>query len=355
MSKPKCVVTATVIEPYISRIKELCDVTVCGWCKTGRFMSEDDLIQALKGAEILILEFEKLGAGVMNACPDLKMIACLRGNPVNVDIAACTARGIPVVFTPGRNANSVAEYMIGAILSLIRCIGRANYEIKNGRFLGPPKDDIYDTVFREDMVWSMGLPGKNPYAEYRGFELFGKTFGMVGYGAVGRNLSKKLLAMGMKILVHDPYISSAELTSEGIERGSLEEVFSRSDFVSVHCKVTEETKNMIGEKELSLMKPTAYFINTARAVIVDQRALVEALTRHRIAGAVLDVFWDEPLPSNHPLLAMDNVLITPHIAGASDDVPVHQSVMVEEDVRRFVQNQRPIRVFNRQVYGDPVQ
>ncbi|HBR02505.1 MAG TPA: dihydrofolate reductase [Ruminiclostridium sp.] len=350
MSRPKCVITATVVEPYITRIEEICDVTVCGWVETGTFMNDGDMIKILQGAEILITEFEKIHANIIEACPDLKMVACLRGNPVNIDVPACTKRGIPVVFTPGRNANSVAEYIIGAVLSLIRCIARANCEIRRGRFLGKARENIYDTVFREDMVWSMGMPGKSPYSEYRGFELFGKTFGMVGYGAVGRNLSVKLLAMGMNILVYDPYIAPSDMEREGIEAVSLAEMFSRSDFVSVQCKVTEETKNMIGERELALMRPSAYFINTSRAVVVDQRALVEALANKKIAGAVLDVFWEEPMPSNHPLLFMDNVLITPHIAGASDDVSVQQSIMIAEDVGRFVNKQRPLRVFNPAVY-----
>jgi D-3-phosphoglycerate dehydrogenase len=129
----------------------------------------------------------------------------------------------------------------------------------------------------------------------------------------------------------------------------MEDVFSRSDFVSIQCKVTEETKGMIGPREFSLMKPTAIFINTARAVIVDQKALMDALTEKRIAGAVLDVFWEEPLPSNHPLLGMDNVLITPHIAGASRDVPVQHSLMVVDEVSRYVKGESPKRLFNRDV------
>lgn len=349
MAKPKCIITAELLEPYLSQIRELCDVTVCGWAKDKKLMPEDKLIEQLEGAEIFIVEFEQVSARVIEACPDLKLIMCVRGNPVNVDSAACTARGIPLLYAPGRNANSVAEYIVGAMIALIRNIARSNHEIRNGRFLGKPKDDIYDVKYRDDMVWSMDIPGANPYLEFKGFEVFGKTFGMVGYGAVGRKLTKILLAMGMKIMAFDPYVSPEDLISEGIEPASKDEVFSRSDFVSIQCKVTEETKGMIGAREFSLMKPTAVFINTARAVIVDQRAFMDALTQKRIAGAVLDVFWEEPLPSNHPLLRMDNVVITPHIAGASRDVPVQHSQMAADEVSRYVKGESPKRLFNGKV------
>jgi len=349
MTKPRCVITAEVAEPYLSRIKEMCDVTVCGWATDKRLMPEEELIEKLQGAEIFIVEFEQVTERVIGSCPDLRLIMCVRGNPVNVDAAACTARGIPLLYAPGRNANSVAEYIVGAMVSLIRSIARSYHEIKSGRFLGSPKEDIYDVDYRDDTVWSMNTPGANPYLELRGFEVFGKTFGMVGYGAVGRKLAGILLAMGMKILAFDPYVQPEELLADGIEPASLDDVFSRSDFVSIQCKVTDETKGMIGEREFSLMKPTAIFINTARGIIVDQKALVEALTEKRIAGAVLDVFWEEPLPSNHPLLGMDNVLITPHIAGASSDVPVQHSLMVADEISRYVNGERPKRLFNREV------
>ncbi|NLW02828.1 MAG: 2-hydroxyacid dehydrogenase [Clostridiaceae bacterium] len=349
MAKPKCVITAEVVEPYLSQIKELCDVTVCGWASKKRLMPEEELIGHLKGAEVFIVEFEQVTRRVIGSCPDLKLVMCVRGNPVNVDAAACTARGIPLLFAPGRNANSVAEYIVGAMISLVRSIARSYHEIRNGRFLGEPKEDIYDVKYRDDMVWSMNTPGANPYLEFKGFEVYGKTFGMVGYGAVGRKLSGILLAMGMRVMAFDPYVPPEELAADGIEPASMEDVFSRSDFVSIQCKVTEETKGMIGPREFSLMKPTAIFINTARAVIVDQKALMDALTEKRIAGAVLDVFWEEPLPSNHPLLGMDNVLITPHIAGASRDVPVQHSLMVVDEVSRYVKGESPKRLFNRDV------
>lgn len=349
MPKPKCVITADIVEPYLSQIKEMCDVTVCGWVVDQKLMSEDELIEKLQGTEIFIVEFEQVSARVIESCPDLKLIICVRGNPVNVDAAACTARGIPLLHTPGRNANSVAEYVVGAMIALIRNIARANHEIRNGMYLGEPRENIYDVKFRDDMVWSMGVPGANPYVEYQGFEVFGKTFGMIGFGAVGRKLSKILQAMGMKLIAYDPYIKPEELKSEGIEPASMEEVFSQSDFVSVHCKVTEETKGMIGAREFSLMKPTAYFINTARGIIVDQKALMDALTEKRIAGAALDVFWEEPMPSNHPLLQMNNVLITPHIAGASRDVPVQHSLMIADEISRYVKGESPKRLFNREV------
>ena len=349
MSKPKCIITAKIVEPYISKIKELCDVTVCGWAKDGKFMSDEELIQVLKDAEIFIVGYEHIRANIINACPNLKMIICTRGNPVNIDVEACTKKGIPVLHTPGRNANAVAEYTVGALLSLIRNISRSNREILNGRFLGDESENIYDIEYRDDTVWAIGGSDENPYNEYQGIELYGKTFGMIGYGAIGRRLSRILNAMGMRIIAYDPYVSKSEIEKDKVESVSLEKVLSDSDFVSINCKVTEETKGMIGDKEISLMKPTAYIINAARAIIIEQKALIEALSERRIAGAVLDVFWEEPLPSNHPLLKMDNVLITPHIGGASKDVPVQHSLMVYEEIQNYVNNKPLVRVFNREV------
>jgi D-3-phosphoglycerate dehydrogenase len=350
MPKPKCVITADIVEPYLSKIKELCDVTICGWVKDGVFLPDEELIKILHDAEIFILEFEQIGANIINACPNLKLIICARGNPINIDRASCTSKGIPLAYTPGRNANSVAEYTIGAMISLIRNISRSNREILNGRFLGEAKENIFDVDYRDDTVWSMGMPDQNPYTEYKGMEVFGKTFGMIGYGAISKRLSKILNAMGMKVITYDPYVSKELIDNDNVKIVSLERVLSESDILSINCKVTEETKGMIGKNEISLIKPSAYIINTARAVIIEQKALIDALIEKRIAGAVLDVFWEEPLPSNHPLLKMDNVLITPHIAGASIDVPVQHSLMVLEEVQNFINQKPPIRVFNREIY-----
>ena len=352
MAKYKTYVSAPLDEGYLKKLEAICEVTYCGWSvQNGLIYSEEESIQAFHDADIIITNYDLISRRVMEACPNLKLICCCRGNPVNVDSAAATERGIPVVYSPGRNANSVAEFLMGALLGLIRNIPLSYHELREGRFLGAPKADIYQVPERDDIVWgfNMGDNQESPFIVYEGYEMFQKTFGMVGYGAVGRRLARFLKAMDVRVLIYDPYLPAAVAEADGVERMSLEEMLPQCDFVSLHCKVTEETKGMFGAREFGLMKPGAVFINTARGVVVQQRALLEALEQGKLSGAVLDVFWEEPMPANHPLLKMDNVVITPHIAGTSRDVAIHQSIMIIGDVERFVNGEKLQYVFNRDV------
>ena len=350
MSKYKAKVTATLDEPYLSQLKEICDVELCGWTvKEGWIFNEEESIEHFRDADIIVTGYDVITARVMEACPNLKLVACARGNPVNIDRAAASERRLPIVFSPGRNANSVAEFLLGATIGLIRNIPLAYHEVKSGRFLGEPVDDIYRVPERDDIVWGFDQPGLTPFVEYSGYELFRKTFGMVGYGAVGRRLARFLKAMDMRVLIYDPYLPDGVAEADGVEKMSLEEMLPQCDFVSMHCKVTEETKGMFGAREFGMMKPSAVFINTARGVVVQQQALVEALENKQIRGAVLDVFWEEPLPANHPLIKMRNVVFTPHIAGSSADVATHQSIMLVEDVARFVRGEPLQYLFNREI------
>lgn len=351
MAKYKAVVTSEMAPEYLARIQELCDVTLSGWAvKDNWILSEEEAIEAFRDAEIVVVGFDHVTKRVMDACPNLKLICCPRGNPVNVDRAEADARGLPIVYSPGRNANAVAEFLLGELIGLTRWIPLAYHQIRNGRYLGAPKDDIYSVPPSDDIVWGFNMSqDDNPYKTYHGYELFHRTFGMIGYGAVGRRLAKFLKAMDVRVVIYDPYLPREAAEADGVEMLPLDDLLRQSDFVSLHCKVTEETKGMFGEREFSLMKPTAVFINTARGVIVQQKALMDALEQKKISGAVLDVFWEEPMPANHPLLQMDNVVITPHIAGSSSDVAVHHSIMIAEDVEHFVKGEPLQYVFNREV------
>ena len=351
MSKLKACVSTILEEPYLSRLKEICDVTMCGWAvREGWIFTEEEAIEHFRDADIIVTGYDLISRAVMEACPRLKLVACGRGNPVNVDRAAATGLGLPIVYSPGRNANSVAEFLLGATIGLIRSIPRSYHEIVSGRFLGAPTDDIYRVPEKDDIVWGFNMPGpESPFLEYAGYEMFQKTFGMVGYGAVGRRLARFLKAMDVRVIIYDPYLPPSVAEADGVESMSLEEMLPQCDFVSLHCKVTEETKGMFGAKEFALMKPSAVFINTARGVIVQQKALIDALEQKKISGAVLDVFWEEPMPENHPLLKMSNVVITPHIAGSSSDVAIHQSIMLVEDIERFINGEALRYVFNREV------
>jgi len=351
VAKLKAVVTTEMSAEQLAHLQQICDVTVSGWLeKQGWILNEDEQIETFSGADIIAVGYEHVSKRVLDACPSLRLIACARGNPVNVDCAEASRRRIPVIFTPGRNANSVAEFLLGGLIGLIRWIPLSYHQVRGGRYLGPPSEDIYRVPARDDIVWGFSMNQEdNPFQTYEGYELFHRTFGMIGYGAIGRRLAKFLRAMDVRVVIYDPYLPPEAAEADGVEMLPLDELLRISDFVSLHCKVTEETKGMFGAREFALMKPTAVFINTARGVIVQQKALIEALEQKRISGAVLDVYWEEPLPANHPLLRMDNVVLTPHIAGSSADVVTHHSIMIVEDVERFINGEPLQYVFNREV------
>lgn len=343
MRRYKAVVTAPITRKYIEKLEEFCDVIEAGWAKTGNLLDENELTEILEDVDFLIVEFEKITESVIRKSKNLKVIGCTRGNPVNIDVKAAAACNIPVVYTPGRNANAAAEFTMGLIISALRHIAQAYYHLKSGKYVGEPAEDIYNFVEKEDVLW--GVDGDIPYKRFRGYELAGKTLGLVGLGSIGRRLVKLAKAFDMEVLAYDPYLPEEEAKAMQVELVALNRLLSKSDVISVHCKVTEETRGLIGKAEFELMKPTAYFINTARASIVSQEALIEALQNHRIAGAALDVFWCEPLPSNHPLLAMEHLTLTPHIAGASGDVPGWQSKMIVEDIIHWIHGDKLERAF----------
>lgn len=352
MDGHKIVVTASIDEGQLSRLRERCEVVTLGWGTTGELLGETELQEALKGAEVLIVGYERVSDSVIAASESLRLIACSRSNPVNVDVESASLRGIPLIFTPGRNANSAAEFTFGLILAEVRHIARAHHSLVAGRYLGPPATEFRGASEKDDVVWT--LDGESPYKRFRGCELAERVLGLVGLGNIGVRVANLAHAFDMEVVSYDPYLPKDRAREFNVRLVTLEELLSMSDVISVHCKVTPETHGLLGKREFALMKPSAYLINTARAIIVDQEALIEALREHRIAGAALDVYWDEPLPSNHPLLSMDNVTLTPHLGGASIDVPKRHSKMIVDDVLAWLDGERPQRVFNPQVFATAI-
>lgn len=276
--------------------------------------------------DVLVVHMAPVTKEVMDASKKLKVVGCTRGGPVNIDVPAATKRGIPVINAPGRNAEAVADYTIGLILSLSRNITKAHYMLKNGRWM----DDFY-------------------YYENCGPELSGKTIGIVGFGHIGRLLAKRALAFNIKILAHDPFVAGELIEQYGGQSVDLETLLKNSDFVTLHVRLTPKTEKMIGERELSLMKKTAYFINTARGGLVDENALIKALKERWVTGAALDVFEKEPIEPKNPLLTLDNVVITPHIAGASKQLVERTSKMVAEDIKSVLTGELPKNCVNPEV------
>jgi D-3-phosphoglycerate dehydrogenase len=340
----KAVVTMSISKDQMDRLQSRCEVIHTGWGKRGRRLSEKELSAILGNVNILLVGYEKVTAQVIEKAKKLQLIGCSRSNPVNVDVVAATLRGIPVIHAPGRNANAAAEFTIGLMLTLARNIARGDRALRSDRYLGNASDSFAGADTDSDITWD--LDGDSPYKQLRGFELRNHTLGLIGLGAVATRVTELVQAFGMKVLTFTPKSDSEIASHLGIQRVGLEELLRQSDFISVHCKVTDETRGLLDHYAFSLTKPTAYLINTARAVVVDQEALIEALNNHRIAGAALDVFWYEPLPSNHPFLKMENVILTPHLGGATVEVPELHSKMIIDDVFFWMEGKLPLNVFN---------
>jgi D-3-phosphoglycerate dehydrogenase len=273
---------------------------------------------AARGTVAWILEAEPCGDEQLAALPALALVACVRGGPVNVDIDAATRRGIPVLSTPGRNAEAVADFVIGQIIALVRHIAHAHHLLRTRELTETRATRVRA---RKDVIWRPQDPAAPiPYRTYRGRELRTLTLGLVGLGRVGGRVAAKARALDMRVLAHDPFLVAED--AAGVELVDRDELLVRSDVISLHARGDTV---LIGEAELRAMRPGALLVNTARAAILDHDALVAALRDGHLGGAALDVFPDEPLMSDDTLLDLDNVLLTPHIAGASVNVIDHYS------------------------------
>jgi len=323
-------ITARFDREVVARLRGEHEVTFESWQDTGVFPTGDVLAGRLNdgGYGIYANEGDKVPAGVIEQLRVTRLICVARATPDNVDVAAATRAGIVVTNSPGRNAVAVAEYTIGLMLDLLRRITASNRMVMA---------DAWE--FRR-------------FSELEGSELKGRTAGLVGVGAIGREVARRLRAFEMRIVGYDPYADAALAASAGVELVSLDQLLGESDVVSIHAAVTPETREMIGAREIARMKPTAYFVNTARAAITDERALYEALRDRRIAGAALDVFVDEPVTRENPLATLDNVLVTPHLGGATREVVTNHSRMIEEDMRAYVGGRCPPRAVNPEVWGN---
>jgi D-3-phosphoglycerate dehydrogenase / 2-oxoglutarate reductase len=346
--KPKAVVTIQISNDQLERLGTRFDVVHTGWGKTGFRLSESDLLLNLSDARVLLVGYERITREVIEKNPSLQIIGCSRGNPLNIDIEAATDHKIPVIYTPGRNSIAAAEFTIGLMISIARNIPKGFHRLKSGDYLGQPKENIFSPNPGDDVIWN--LDGDNPYLSLRGFELHSRTLGLIGLGNVASHVAQLAKAFGMRVIAVSPARDQEKARKLQIDLVPLETLLRNSDFISLHCKVTPETVGMIDKTSFSMMKRSAYIINTARASIIDQEALVEALVNRQIAGAALDVFWDEPLPANHPLLHLDNVVITPHLGGSTHEVPTRHSQMLGDDLFSLMDGRKIANIANPEIY-----
>ncbi len=287
------------------------------------------IMQADKDTDVLLVLFAPVSAGAMDVLPGLRLIGAARAGLENIDVRAATERGIVVQHLLGRNAHAVSDFTVGLLLAEARNIARAHHAIRQG-------------VWRKEFANSASVP-----------ELRRRVVGIIGFGHIGRLVARKLAGFGVRILVFDPLVSDEILRAHSVERAALEDLLTRSDFVTLHARLTEENKGMIAAPQLALMKPTAVLINTARAGLIDEDALFAALEAREIAGAALDVFWTEPLPAGSRWRQLDNVTLTTHIAGTTADVLTNSPYLLAEDINKLLTGGSPEFVVNPQALTHP--
>lgn len=285
----------------------------------------EGLDEAIADADILLVHFNPVSAALLEKARHLKLIMTCRGGLEHIDLAAASARNIPVLNVI-RNAEPVADFALGMMLCLTRDIALSHLRMREG--------DWCKNYYNSDFLMTLSS----------------HTVALAGIGNVGAALARRLLALDVPVIAYDAYTNPEKLAKMGLGAvklvDSLETLFEQGDIVSLHLRLTPETEHMIGMPYFSRMKKTAYFINTARGGLVDQPALIEALQQGCMAGAALDVYDSEPLSADCPLLQMDNVLLTPHIAGTTVDAIPRAPFLLMREVDRFLQNGVQDRVVN---------
>lgn len=283
------------------------------------FGDADGVVDFVGDAEILVTQLAPMSRGMLERLPRLKLIAVSRGGPVNIDMKAARDHGVLVVNTPGRNASAVAEFTLGAILAETRKIREGHEALRRGDWRG----DLYR-------------------ADVTGRELNEMTVGVIGYGNIGTKVVRLLRAFGARVLVHDPYVQLApEDAAAGVELVGFDRLLAEADVVTMHARVTEETRHMMNAAAFAAMKPGSLFVNTARGPLCDYDALFDALTEGRLGSAMLETFGVEPVPVDWPLLQLPNVTLTPHIAGASVRTVTYAAEQAAEEVRRYLAGEPP--------------
>jgi D-3-phosphoglycerate dehydrogenase len=288
-------------------------------------VSKAELQQRVRDIDVL---FNKTDASpvdrdIIEAARKLKYIARHGTGYNNIDVNFATRRKIPVSYTPGANAHSVAEYTFGLVLMLTRNLLQAALAARRGN---PERRDFF------------------------GRELFGRTLGVIGVGQIGREVVKLARGFGMVVLAYHPRPSARNLADLELKLVPLPVLLQESDVVSIHAPLTEETQGMIGEGELAMMKKESFLINMGRGGMVDESALIHALKEGVISGAALDVVEEEPVRSDNPLLGLDHLLVMPHIASMTYEAQRRTAMMAVEDILRFGRGEKPLHLINPEVY-----
>jgi D-3-phosphoglycerate dehydrogenase len=326
----KALILAPFDQSILARLRQSVEVIYECWMDTHRLLPADEFIDRIQGQdiEIIVIEADFIFREVFEKGEKLKLIAACRGNVTHVDMEAATEHGVLVVNTPARNATAVAELTVGLMLALIRKVPAAHQMVSTGKWVDPIAC----------------------YSSFRGTELTGKTIGIIGFGAIGQQVAKMLSAFETSILVYDPYIDPDVINKLGAMPQELDDLVKQSDIITLHCPVLPDTMGLMNAQRIASMKPTSYLVNTAGAAIVDQDAIVKSLKEGHITGAAFDVYDTWPVQPDNPLLKLDNVILTPHMGGATDETILRYSLMIAEDIERFLRGERPKNLLNPQAW-----
>ena len=281
---------------------------------------EQELVELVREAEAILTCFARVTARVVEAAPRLQVIGRYGVGVDNIAVDTATALGIPVTNVPSYCEDEVAEHALALLLALARRVVAFDGGVRAG-----------------DWSLARGQPIHR---------VAGSTLGIVGFGRIGRALARRAQALGLSVLASGPRGGEAELRADGVEPVALDELARRADFVSLHVPLSDATRHLVDRDFLAAMKPTAFLVNTARGPVVDREALLEALRDGWIAGAALDVFEPEPLPPGDPLLALGNLVATPHVAYYSEESLVDLGRLAAENVARVLAGRRPAALVN---------
>ncbi len=320
--RPVIFSTAPLRGPGLDQLRELGELIVDPWIDHQPLRLYGDEQLAARAAELgatdLICEADSCKGAVLEL--PLVAIGSTRGDPTNVDLDGATAKGIPVLRAPGRNADGVAELAVGLLLAVTRHLVAADRDVREGE------------VYRD---------GSIPYQRFRGWQVAGRTAGLVGLGAVGRATRWRLEGLGMRVIASDPFADDAG--------HDLDELLAEADVVSMHAAVTPDTLRLMGSEQFEAMREGAVYLNSARAGLHDLDALTAALASGHLAGAGLDHFEGEHLPTDHPLVAMPNVVLTPHIGGATYDTEANHTTLMATGLAALLRGERPANLANPEV------
>ena len=290
--------------------------------------SEDEVIEAGGGAEVIVTQLAPITEKVLTSLEDLELVVVTRGGPVNVNVEAATENGVIIANAPGRNAPAAAEYALGLMLAAMKRIPDAHGSFKGGEWRG----DFY--AYEEN-----------------GVELDGSTVGLVGFGAIGSRVAKVLTAFGAQVLVHDPFVEDGPVEEVGGRKAGLDELLERSKVVSLHARLSDETRGMIGAEQIGKMPEGSVLVNTARGGLLDYGALCDALESGRLGAAALDVYDEEPPPEGSRLFTVPNLVLSPHIAGATKETAHRAASIAAAEVGRHARGEELQNVVNPEVKG----